>query len=189
LDGFAKQHQTSERFIIKHFHNIIEFKFIYMYCKGECNTPLENFMVPTQITQKFQISAQPKISDFSLLFDQGITLIINDRPDGEDSEQPGSQSEAEAASRFGMNYRHIPVTAVTLSEADIRTFQTAVSEASGPVLAHCKSGTRSLTLFVLGEVLDGRMAPTAIMEFGKRCGFDLTSAALWLSNRYEKGTG
>ena len=115
-------------------------------------------------------------------------LVINDRPDGEDAEQPGSAAEADAAQDAGIAYRHIPVTAATLSEADIRSFQSAVTGAGGPVLAHCKTGTRSLTLWVLGEVLDGRMTAADIIPFGKRFGFDLTSAALWLAKRDGEGT-
>ena len=145
-------------------------------------------MVPTQITPQFHISAQPQLTDFKFLSGAGIALIINDRPDGEDSEQPGSAAESNAAQDAGLDYRQIPVTAATLSEACIRKFQSAISLANGPVLAHCKTGTRSLTLWVLGEVLDGRMTAAEVVPFGRRFGFDLTSAALWLAKRAEKGT-
>lgn len=145
-------------------------------------------MISTDITSNFSVSAQPQIADFKLLAEKGIALVINDRPDREDSEQPGSATEAEAARDAGMAYRHIPVTAATISEVDIRTFQTAVSDANGPVLAHCKTGTRSLTLWVLGEVLDGRMTEAEVLPFGKRFGFDLTAATLWLAKSNGKGT-
>ena len=143
-------------------------------------------MARTQITSQFQVSAQPQITEFNFLSGAGITLIINNRPDGEDSEQPGNTSESEAVRGAGMDYRHLPVTLATFSEADIRIFQGAIFKASGPVLAHCKTGTRSLSLWVLGEVLDGRMAAADVIPFGKRFGFDLTSAALWLVKRDEK---
>lgn len=140
-------------------------------------------MVPTQITPTFHVSAQPHLVDFKYLSNAGIVLVINDRPDGEDAEQPGSAAEAEAAQDAGIAYRHLPVTAATLSEAGIRAFQGAVAGAGGPVLAHCKTGTRALMLWVLGEVLDGRMTAADIIPLGKRFGFDLSSAALWLTKR------
>lgn len=144
-------------------------------------------MVPTQITPAFHVSAQPQVADFKFLCGAGIVLVINDRPDGEDTEQPGSAAEADAAHVAGIAYRHIPVTVATLSEAAIRSFQSAVTGANGPVLAHCKTGTRSLTLWVLGEVLDGRMMAADVIPFGKRFGFDLTAAALWLAKRDAEG--
>ena len=144
-------------------------------------------MVPTQITPQFYLSAQPQATDFGFFSGAGITLIINNRPDDEDSsnwEPPRNQMLHKMPSGFPA----YSVTAATLSEACIRTFQSAISGANGPVLAHCKTGTRSLTLWVLGEVQDGRMTTSEVVPFGRRFGFDLTTAALWLAKRAEKGT-
>lgn len=145
-------------------------------------------MEVTKITAKFSVLPQPSIEEFKSFSGAGVELVINNRPDAEDSEQPGNAAELEAARSVGLDYRHIPVTSATLSEAGIRTFQSALSRAKGHVLAHCKTGTRSLTLWVLGEVLDGRMTAAEVVPFGKRFGFDLTSAELWLAKRDENGT-
>ncbi|MGO8484883.1 sulfur transferase domain-containing protein, partial [Rhizobium leguminosarum] len=66
-----------------------------------------------------------------------------------------------------------PLQAAEITEADIRAFQAAMAEAKGPVVDHCKSGTRALTLYALGEVLDGRMKLGDIEAFGQNLGFDL----------------
>ena len=49
-------------------------------------------------------------------------------------------------------------------------------------MGHCKSGTRSLTLWTLGEVLDGRMQASEILPFGERQGVDLKVAAKWAAD-------
>ena len=81
---------------------------------------------------------------------------INNRPNGEEAHQPGSAAEKSAAEDAGLGYSFIPVAGPHITEADVRAFQEAVAAAPGPVFAHCRSGTRSSTLYAIGEVLDGR---------------------------------
>ncbi len=78
-----------------------------------------------------------------------------------------------------ISYAYIPVTMNTITEADVRAFQAAVRKSDGPVLAHCKTGTRSLSLYLIGEVLDGRMSVEDVVPFGHQLGFDTSVAASW----------
>jgi uncharacterized protein (TIGR01244 family) len=137
-----------------------------------------------KITDRLSVAKQPEVRDFAAIAQQGFTTVINNRPDGEDAAQPGSAAEQQAAREAGLGYVHIPVTVETISEADIKGFQQSL--AAGPVVAHCKSGLRSLTLWTLGEVLDGRMKPGAVISFGQNHGYDLKGAAAWLAHRAEK---
>lgn len=137
-------------------------------------------MKPVRITDKLAVSAQPDIADFQRLADEGFAAVINDRPDGEEPHQPGTQAEEASAQAAGLAYSFLPVTGSTITKADIEAFQHAVVDADGPVLAHCKGGTRALTLHVLGEVLDGRMAKEDVVPFGTSHGFDLAGAKRWL---------
>lgn len=136
---------------------------------------------PVRITDRLFVSAQPAIGEIAALPGQGVTTLINNRPDDEDALQPGTSAEAEAAGAAGLAYRHIPVTGPTITADAIHAFGNAVETAPGPVLAHCKGGTRSLTLFVLHEVLSGRMTPEEVVPFGERHGFDLRGALVWLA--------
>src|SRR5260221_3063256 len=70
-----------------------------------------------------------------------------------------------------------------ITEADVLAFQKAVADAPGPVLARCGSGTRSLTLYSIGEVLDRRMNPEDIRPFRERFGFELTVVERWIDRR------
>lgn len=135
----------------------------------------------TPITEKLWVSPQPDVDDFEQYRAQGFTTLVNARPDGEDADQPGNKAEKDAARRAGMKYVFIPVTAASITEADVRAFQDAVADGDGKVLAHCKSGTRALLLHVIGEVLDGRMDRNGVAEFGRIHGFDLPAADKWLS--------
>jgi uncharacterized protein (TIGR01244 family) len=138
-------------------------------------------MQTVRINDKISVARQPEIEAFAELAADGFKAVINNRPDGEDAQQPGSAAEKQAAADAGLAYAHIPVTGATITEADIRAFQAALANTDGPVLAHCKGGTRSLTLWVLGEVLDGRIRADEVRAFGEQRGFDLRGAEAWLA--------
>ena len=110
----------------------------------------------------------------------GVRMIVNNRPDGEEPGQPSAAEQAAIARANGMDYAHIPVTVPGMTEAHVRDFQAALGRADGPVLAHCKSGTRSLLLWTIGEVLDGRMSRSEIDGLSQRTGIDLAAAKKWL---------
>ena len=50
------------------------------------------------------------------------------------------------------------------------------------MLAHCKGGTRSATLWAIGEVLDGRMSADELDAVGQRLGINFAGAKDWLRN-------
>ena len=137
-------------------------------------------MQPIAITDRLSVAGQPDVADFKDLAGKGFHALINARPDGEEVGQPGNVAEQRAANDAGLRYSFVPVTGATITRADIEAFQSALSASAGPVVAHCKSGARALTLYVLGEVLDGRMKAEDVGYFGKSRGFDLSGAVKWL---------
>ena len=139
-------------------------------------------MSAVKITDRLTVASQPDISSFADIA-RDYAALINLRPDGEDAAQPGNSAEHVAATDAKLGYAFLPVTGSTITEADIRAFQHAMNSADGPVYAHCKGGTRVLTLYVLGEVLDGRMRREEVEAFGKARGFDLSRAARWLARQ------
>lgn len=134
----------------------------------------------TAISEKLSVSLQPSIEDIQALRDRGFRTLINNRPDHEDPAQPGSEAEQQVAKHCELSYAFIPVTTETITEPDVRAFQQAINRSEGPVFAHCKTGTRSLSLYLIGEVLDGRMSADEVAEFGRSRGFNTASAAAWL---------
>lgn len=134
----------------------------------------------TTIDQKLSVAGQPAVEEIGALAENGTTLLINNRPDGEEPDQPGSAAEQAAAENAGVGYLHLPVTGASLSREDVLAFREAVLAAPGQVLAHCRSGTRSLMLWALGEVLAGNLSRDDLLAYGQRHGFDLSSAVRWL---------
>ena len=103
---------------------------------------------------------------------QGVTLIINNRPEGESDDQiPGAEIEA-AARAAGIDYVAIPVTHSGFSEAQVTAMSDALENAAGPVLAYCRSGTRSTLLWALAQSSLGEH-PAVLSEKAASAGYDL----------------
>jgi len=134
-----------------------------------------------KINDKLSIAGQIALEDFATLAGLGYKAVVNNRPEGEEASQPASAEEAEAAANAGLAYAHIPVTGPSITEQDVRALQDVLARTDGPVLAHCRSGTRSLTLFSIGEVLDGRMKREDLPAFGAEHGVDMRMADGWLA--------
>jgi uncharacterized protein (TIGR01244 family) len=85
----------------------------------------------------------------------GITLIINNRPEGESDDQvPGPDIEAAARAK-GLDYCAIPVTHAGFSQPQVEAMAAALASAQGSVLAYCRSGTRSTLLWALAQSKQG----------------------------------
>ncbi|TIX46155.1 MAG: MBL fold metallo-hydrolase [Mesorhizobium sp.] len=133
-----------------------------------------------RVNDRLSVGPQPALSEILLLPDQEFAGVINVRPDLEEPAQPGNEAEREAADRARISYKFIPVTLPTITEGDVRSFQAAMADVGGAVFAHCQTGTRALSLYALGEALDGRMSPVEITALGQKLGVDLSAASRWL---------
>lgn len=102
----------------------------------------------------------------------GFTLIVNNRPEGEEPGQtPGAEIEA-AARAAGLAYVAIPVTHAGFSEPQVTAMAAALADAKGKVLAYCRSGTRSTLLWSLAEASRG-VAPDELQAAAAGAGYDL----------------
>ena len=86
---------------------------------------------------------------------QGVTMLINNRPDGEDPGQPAAGDIEAAAERAGLAYRHIPIIR-GMGPADVAAMAQAIDQADGgKVLAFCRSGNRSALVSALARRRQG----------------------------------
>jgi uncharacterized protein (TIGR01244 family) len=107
------------------------------------------------ITPDFMVSPQIDTAAVAEAAALGVTLIINNRPEGEtDDQTPGADIQA-AAGAAGLNYLAIPITHAVFSQPQIEAMNTALADASGKVLAYCRSGTRSALLWSLVQAKNG----------------------------------
>lgn len=107
-----------------------------------------------QLDDKVLVSAQIHPEEIPALREQGVTLIVNNRPDGEDPDQPLGAEIEEAASTAGIDYRAIPIIR-GIGPADARAMQEAIKSSRGKVLAFCRSGTRSSLAWALAKSEEG----------------------------------
>ncbi|MBL8672806.1 MAG: TIGR01244 family phosphatase [Alphaproteobacteria bacterium] len=105
------------------------------------------------------VAGQPNEVEIGEIARQGFKMLVINRPDGEDFGQPGHERTTELARAAGLDVRFIPVTGPTLTAEKVQEFARALAEARGPVLAHCRSGTRSAVLWA-AAVGDGDAAKT-----------------------------
>ena len=103
---------------------------------------------------------------------QGFKTIINNRPDGEEPGQPTSAQIEAAAKAAGLAYVHVPVRGMPTAE-QVDLVAAAVAAAEGPTLLFCRSGTRSIITWSLGEVAQGA-ARADLAAKGAAAGYDLS---------------
>ena len=116
------------------------------------------------LAPNFWVSPQIAAADLKAAKANGVTLVINNRPDGEEFGQPrGAEIEA-AANALGIAYVAIPVGPMGVSTEHLDAFDRAVAANAGGVLAFCRSGTRSTILRAIAEARRGRPADAIISE-------------------------
>lgn len=123
-----------------------------------------------RVTDNFYVAPQISVEDVPGIVANGFTLVINNRPDGEAPGQPTSAEIQAACTANKMYYFHIPVVGVPTRRegAAIRE----ALDAGGTILAFCRSGTRSINAWALGEALDGT-PHDLIIAFADKAGYDV----------------
>jgi sulfide:quinone oxidoreductase len=124
------------------------------------------------LTPKFSVSPQISPDDVAKIAAAGFKSIICNRPDGEGADQPLYAEVAKAAVSAGLVARYIPIASGKVSDADAVAFKAAIDAMPTPILAYCRSGTRSATLWAMA--VGDRMPENEIVEAARSAGFDVT---------------
>ena len=125
-----------------------------------------------EVTPSFWASPQIGLADVAEAQARGISLIVNNRPEGETDDQISGADIEAAARAAGLDYLAIPVAPGGFSEGQVHAMADALAAASGPVLAYCRSGTRSTLLWSLAQARSGRV-PDEIAADAARAGYDV----------------
>ena len=120
------------------------------------------------------VSVAPQISpdEVDAIVGAGYAAIINNRPDDEEPSQPSGAQIAAAADAAGIPYRAIPVGHSGYSANQIEAMASALTAANGPVLAYCRSGTRSANLWALARARMGD-DPVELTAKAAEAGYDI----------------
>ena len=129
-----------------------------------------------QLDEKIFVSPQIGPSDINDARVRGVTLVINNRPDGEAPDEPQGAEIETAARAAGMDYLAIPVGHGGFSQPQVAAMADALENASGPVLAYCRTGTRSTLLWSLARAKMGD-DPAELHAKANGAGYDLAPVA------------
>jgi uncharacterized protein (TIGR01244 family) len=127
------------------------------------------------VTETFSVAPQIAPEDMAEAARRGFVKVINNRPDGEAPDQPVNTVMAAAAAAAGLEYAHIPVLGMPSADL-VEAMTDAVEAADGPVLAFCRSGTRSITIWSLGQAQTGARSRQELIGLGAAAGYDLSGA-------------
>ena len=99
------------------------------------------------LTPGLSVTGQITPSEMAQIAAQGYRAVICNRPDGEEPGQPAFAKIEAAARSAGLEARYLPIAHSDLTEAKAGAFGKLLAELPGPVLAYCRSGMRSSTLW------------------------------------------
>ena len=126
-----------------------------------------------RVTDELSVAPQISVADVAEAARQGFRTIINNRPDGEDAGQPASAEIEAAAKAAGLTYAHVPVRGGPTPE-QVEQVRQLVAGSDGPVLAFCRSGTRSIVTWSIGQAASGAASPSELVQQGREAGYDLS---------------
>src|SRR5215468_1768619 len=108
-----------------------------------------------QLDDRTLVSGQIAPEEVAGLAEHGITVILNNRPDGEEPGQPLAADIEAAAAQAGIPYHFVPIIR-GIGPADVDEMQKALHETGdGKLLAFCRSGKRSALACALAHREDG----------------------------------
>jgi len=125
------------------------------------------------VTEDLSVAPQISVDDVEEAARQGFRTIINNRPDNEEPGQPSGHQIEAAAKAAGLAYFHVPVRGSPTPE-QVETTNRILADAPAPVLAYCRSGTRSITTWSLGQAVSGARGRDELKALGRQAGYDLS---------------
>jgi uncharacterized protein (TIGR01244 family) len=125
------------------------------------------------LTPSFAVAPQIDLGDIAEIVEKGFGFIVNNRPDGESPGQPDGAAIEEAALAAGLGYLAIPVDHSGFSVEQVSAL-TALMVSPRPILAYCRSGTRSAMLWALAASARGE-DPETVIDLALQAGYDVRS--------------
>jgi uncharacterized protein (TIGR01244 family) len=128
-----------------------------------------------RVTEDLSVSPQISVDEVDAAAAAGFKTLVNNRPDGESPDQPSGHEIEAAARAAGLAYFHIPVRGGPTPE-QVETMERVLADSAKPALAFCRSGTRSIVTWALGQALSGARPREELIGLGRQAGYDLSGA-------------
>lgn len=124
-----------------------------------------------QLDETVMVGGQVAPHEVAGLAQQGVTVLVNNRPDGEEPGQPFAVEIEDAAAAAGIAYHFVPIIR-GIGPADIELMQQALRQAEGgKLLAFCRSGMRSALAVALAKREEGASAEQVVQQLNQ-AGFE-----------------
>ena len=133
-----------------------------------------------KLTSKISVAPQITPADMKAIKDRGFRAIICNRPDGEGADQPTFKEIEAEATKHGLDAAYLPIVAGKVGDDDADCFADLMTELPGPVLAYCRTGTRSATLWSLTQAETLNVAQ--ILSATKAAGYDMAGVVRRIVN-------
>lgn len=140
-----------------------------------------------RLTESVSVAGQIVPGDIAAAAAQGFAAIVNNRPDDEELGQPTGAAMRAAAEAAGLSYTAIPVDHRGMNREQVTAMAAVLDAATGPVLAFCRSGTRSANLWALAEASRGG-DPDAIVAAAAGGRYDVAGLRPTLVALADEGT-
>ncbi|QMT30517.1 TIGR01244 family sulfur transferase [Alysiella filiformis] len=103
-----------------------------------------------------------------------IKTVICNRPDGEEENQPSFETVKAWLNAAGIEkVVYMPTTMESMTDAQLKEFQDTVAQSPAPILAYCRSGTRSAMLWALNQAKRG-VEVNSLIRAADLAGIDLS---------------
>jgi len=109
----------------------------------------------TRLAADFSVSDQLQPEDLPRVREAGYRALVNNRPDSEEEGQPTAAQLRAEAHKLGLPYFYIPIVPGQIRDEDAIALKDAATAAAGPVLAFCRTGARSTSLWKRSVELAG----------------------------------
>lgn len=126
----------------------------------------------TRLDDSVFVAGQITPDDVAAAASEGVTLIVNNRPEQEEPDQPAGADIEAAAIESGIDYVAIPVTHAGFSLPQVEAMEKALAGAGGRTLAFCRMGMRSTLLWALARAHAGE-DPEALSRAAADAGHDV----------------
>lgn len=128
-----------------------------------------------RITDRVSVAPQICADDVRDIAAKGFRTLMNNRPDGEGADQtPSAVIEAEAK-KNNLNYVYLPIVSSAITPQNIADFGKILTQAEGPILAYCRTGTRCTNMWALAEA--GNCGTDQLLKAASEAGYDLRGLA------------
>ena len=133
-----------------------------------------------KLTNTISVADQISEADLTEIAQAGFKSLICNRPDGEGSDQPGFKEIEIAAKALGLAIRYLPAESGKVTDEQGKEFGKLTDELPKPILAYCRTGMRSTTMWALSN--SEKMPLPSIVETAAQAGYDVKALARRIIN-------